>query len=199
MLKSLCKKMSPSMVVALVALFLALTGTAAAITVSYALNADKVDGKHAVGAAASVSSRKGKLVATSATTGRLPANIIRNVGVDFANIMAVNQNFSGATNVATVTINAPSVGWVVVRFDGEAYVAANDSLTVAASDVSQQWLVNDGNVTLDQTGSFSHTRVYKVSAGSHSFYAVVQRYIGSGSGIGSIYGTLSVEFFATRL
>jgi len=41
-----------------------------------AQNADKVDGKHAVGAGASVSSRKGKLVATSATTGRLPNNII---------------------------------------------------------------------------------------------------------------------------
>ncbi|HET7691110.1 MAG TPA: hypothetical protein VFK41_12045 [Nocardioidaceae bacterium] len=39
-------------------------------------NADKVDGFHAVGSGASVSARKGKLVATSKTNGRLPNNII---------------------------------------------------------------------------------------------------------------------------
>jgi hypothetical protein len=41
-----------------------------------AVNADKVDGKHAVGAAATVLQRRGKLVATNPTTGRLPDNII---------------------------------------------------------------------------------------------------------------------------
>ena len=41
-----------------------------------AVNADKVDGKHAVGAGATVDQRKGKLVATSPTTGLLPNNII---------------------------------------------------------------------------------------------------------------------------
>ncbi len=41
-----------------------------------AANADKVDGKHAVGAGASIANRKGKLVATNATTGRLPNNLI---------------------------------------------------------------------------------------------------------------------------
>ena len=44
--------------------------------VRYARNADKVDGKHAVPASASTAERKGKLVATSGTTGRLPNNII---------------------------------------------------------------------------------------------------------------------------
>ncbi len=42
----------------------------------FAHNADKVDGKHAVGAGASTNQRKGKLVATSGTSGRLPNNII---------------------------------------------------------------------------------------------------------------------------
>lgn len=42
----------------------------------FAHNADKVDGRHAVGAAATVNQRKGKLLATSPTTGRLPNNII---------------------------------------------------------------------------------------------------------------------------
>ena len=48
----------------------------AASIADYAKNADKVDGKHAVGSGASVTSRKGKLVATSGTTGKLPNNII---------------------------------------------------------------------------------------------------------------------------
>jgi hypothetical protein len=47
--------------------------------VPFARNADKVDGKHAVRAGASVSERAGKLVATSGTTGRLPGNIIGKV------------------------------------------------------------------------------------------------------------------------
>jgi hypothetical protein len=42
----------------------------------FAHNADKVDGKHAVGAGATVNSRKGKLVATKVGNGRLPNNII---------------------------------------------------------------------------------------------------------------------------
>jgi hypothetical protein len=46
-----------------------------------AVNADTVDGKHAVGAGASVSARKGKLVATSGASGRLPSNIIDTSGV----------------------------------------------------------------------------------------------------------------------
>jgi hypothetical protein len=44
--------------------------------VDLARNADKVDGKHAVGAAASVRARRGRLVATNPQTGRLPNNII---------------------------------------------------------------------------------------------------------------------------
>ena len=50
--------------------------TVASAAVSYAQNSDKVDGKHAVGAGASIAARKGKLVATSPTTGRLPNGII---------------------------------------------------------------------------------------------------------------------------
>jgi hypothetical protein len=42
----------------------------------FAHNADKVDGKHAVGAGSTLEGRKGKLVATNRTTGRLPDNII---------------------------------------------------------------------------------------------------------------------------
>jgi hypothetical protein len=67
MRKRLLRLPSPAMVVALVALFVALTGSAAAVTVSYALNSDKVDGKHAVGAGATLNRAAGKLVATRST------------------------------------------------------------------------------------------------------------------------------------
>ncbi len=55
---------------------LAIGGIAVAAATYDATNADKVDGKHAVNADATVTARKGKLVATSPTTGRLPNNII---------------------------------------------------------------------------------------------------------------------------
>jgi hypothetical protein len=42
-----------------------------------AVNADKVDGKHAVGSGAGINARKGKLVATNGNTGRLPNDIIK--------------------------------------------------------------------------------------------------------------------------
>lgn len=64
------------MVIALIALFVALTGSAAAVTVAYAKNSDKVDGKHAVASSASIFKPAGKLVATSGASGRLPSNII---------------------------------------------------------------------------------------------------------------------------
>jgi hypothetical protein len=51
----------------------------AARTVAFATNAHKVDGKHAVSSAATVDARKGKLVATSFRTGRLPGNIVDTV------------------------------------------------------------------------------------------------------------------------
>jgi hypothetical protein len=80
-------------VLSVTALVVALAGTsgpAIAHGVAHALyahNADKVDGKHAVGAAATVNQRKGKLVATSATTGKLPVNIV-NIPGAFARVAA---------------------------------------------------------------------------------------------------------------
>jgi hypothetical protein len=62
--------------------------------------------------------------------------------------------------------------------------------------------VNDGNVSVEAVnadidrGSFSHSRMYPVSAGSHTFYAVARNYVEEdGSGVASIYGSLTVEFF----
>jgi hypothetical protein len=63
--------------VAAICLGAGLAAPAVASTVAdFAKNAGKVDGKSAVSSTASVAKRKGKLVATSSTTGRLPDNII---------------------------------------------------------------------------------------------------------------------------
>lgn len=65
-------------VVAAVAIMLGLTAPAIGhgVHAQFAHNADKVDGKHAVGAGTSVANRQGKLVATD-SDGRLPNNIIK--------------------------------------------------------------------------------------------------------------------------
>ena len=66
-------------IVAVFCLVVGLAAPAVSATVQHALYADKagkVDNRDAVGAGASMTQRRGKLVATSATTGRLPNNII---------------------------------------------------------------------------------------------------------------------------
>ena len=72
---------SPAMVVAVVALIVALSGTAVA-AVDFARNAGAVDGKSAVGAKASLRSAAGKLVATSRGgdgKGQIPARFLDGV------------------------------------------------------------------------------------------------------------------------
>ena len=72
---------SPAMVVAVIALVVALSGTAIA-AVDFAQNAGAVDGKSAVGAKASLRSAAGKLVATSTGgngKGQIPARFLDGV------------------------------------------------------------------------------------------------------------------------
>jgi hypothetical protein len=72
---------SPAMVVALIALVVALSGTAVA-AVDFARNAGAVDGKSAVSASASLKHAKGKLVATATAgpgRGRIPGRFVQDV------------------------------------------------------------------------------------------------------------------------
>jgi hypothetical protein len=72
---------SPAMVVAVIALVVALSGTAVA-AVNFAQNAGAVDGKSAVGANASLRHAAGKLVATASGgsgKGRFPARFVDGV------------------------------------------------------------------------------------------------------------------------
>jgi hypothetical protein len=72
---------SPAMVVALVALVVALSGTAVA-AVDYARNSGAVDGKSAVSSNATLGTSKGRLVATASSgsaRGRLPGRFVSDV------------------------------------------------------------------------------------------------------------------------
>ena len=75
-MKTLRKHLSTMAVAAATTLLVAGAPAMADAIASFARNADKVDGKHAVGAGAPLAKRKGKLVATSPRTGRLPNGII---------------------------------------------------------------------------------------------------------------------------
>ena len=72
---------SPAMVVAIIALIVALSGTAVA-AVDFARNAGAVDGRSAVGASSSLKRSAGKLVATATAgpgKGRLPGRFVDDV------------------------------------------------------------------------------------------------------------------------
>jgi hypothetical protein len=94
-------------IIATTALVVALAGAAGPVTAAVfdAVNADKVDGKHAVGAGATVAKRKGKLVATN-SSGRLPNNIIAKArdadkldGIDSTGFLRKNAQAADADTV----------------------------------------------------------------------------------------------------
>jgi hypothetical protein len=128
-------------------------------------------------------------------------------GVNWSGIALTNINVrygtKSGTTLTTVTINAPTSGWVVVRFDGSAYADTGDDLVLAASDTAT-WNTNDSSVSFYSDNKnyphpFSHTRVYTVSSGSKTFYAVAQNWVKlGGDGKADIYGTLTATFYPNQ-
>ena len=106
----------------------------------------------------------------------------------------------GVVELGNINAVFPSDGYVVVHFDGECYASVGDRIVLAASN-DGNWTSNDGNVGIENSKPgfgrpFSHTRMYPVTAGAHTFYAVGQNFVETeGSGIATIYGTLTVEYF----
>lgn len=107
---------------------------------------------------------------------------------------------SGVVILGELTLQFPTDGYVVVHFDGECYASVGDLIALAASQ-DGNWHSNDGNVSIENSKPgfgrpFSHTRVYSVTAGTHTYYAVGENVVErDGSGTATIYGTLSVEYF----
>ncbi|MFC2094464.1 T9SS type A sorting domain-containing protein [Bacteroidota bacterium] len=122
--------------------------------------------------------------------------------VEHQGIIETNINVRGnPVTVGQININTTSPGKVVVHFDGVCTSDVGDRIMLAASD-EPDWRPNDGQISVEAVdsdvnrNSFSHTRVYDVLAGSHDFYAVAENAVEiGGSGIASIYASLTVEFF----
>ena len=118
-------------------------------------------------------------------------------------IVKTNINLRGnPVTLGQVSITPPANGWVVLRFDGNCSSTEGDRIVLAASDI-HNWAPNDGNVELEAasvdvpSNAFSHTRSYAVDGGEETtFYAVAENVEElEGSGIASIYGSLTAEWF----
>lgn len=118
-------------------------------------------------------------------------------------IEVVNSNMRVSTPIvlSTLIFDAPEPGQVVLRLDGYCVSDSGDRIILAASN-KPEWSSNGGSVHVQaphtnfQRRSFSHTRVYDVAMGLDTFYAVGQNYVDeNGSGIASVYGHLTMEFF----
>lgn len=89
-----------------------------------AVNADKVDGKHAVGAGSTVTGRAGKLVATDAN-GRLPNNIIAKApdadlldGLDSGAFLPVGGKAADADKLDGKDLKQVATQWITVHPSG---------------------------------------------------------------------------------
>ncbi|MEP6794845.1 MAG: T9SS type A sorting domain-containing protein, partial [Saprospiraceae bacterium] len=110
-------------------------------------------------------------------------------------------DLTGNTKIlATIVADIPSPGKVIVHFDGGVYPYPGDRIILAASN-DTDWHADDGHIEIEIPDgnfgkSFSHTRVYQVTAGMHSFYAVAQNTIETdGIGMAFIDGALVATFY----
>jgi len=144
----------------------------------------------------------GTTISSSQVNANFSAIANQMPGVDWADISKyeVNVRTSVAT-IDTVTISAPCAGYVVVRFDGVASADTGDYITLAASDATSYSGTNFTYFIGDGHGHpFSHTRVYAVSAGNNTFYALANNpsHTGSGSGLINVFGTLTATFYPNK-
>lgn len=134
---------SPATVISLVALAIALSGTAvAAVAVDYARNAGRVDGKSAVSASSSTKHAAGRLVATAGTgayKGRIPPkfldDVMRGASTNLTKYLRVVDNSNGPT-VALASI--PGIGRLDAQCRDQDPAAGTEStqtlITFTASD-----------------------------------------------------------------
>ncbi len=141
-----------------------------------------------------------KKVFTFLTIFVLGMGVVFSQTVSFKDINKTHIDLSSSTVLGQVTINAPTAGKAIVHFNGMCIPDPGDKIVLAASN-DNAWHVNDGCVTVEavdddvNTRPFSHTRVYDVTPGNHTFYAIGHNYVETaGDGEASIYGCLTVEF-----
>jgi hypothetical protein len=149
------RKPSPAMVVAIIALVMASTGSAVA-AVSFARNAGAVDGRSAVSASSSNSTAAGNLVATrskGSNAGKIPIKFLAGVAYadTFATFFDVGDNATGAT----VTVEPTTLGTLSASCSDQAGAAGVEDPTVTLTfantsgrDVFYYRRVGNGNPTI---------------------------------------------------
>ncbi|HLP94399.1 MAG TPA: T9SS type A sorting domain-containing protein [Saprospiraceae bacterium] len=100
-----------------------------------------------------------------------------------------------------LTINAPEAGKVLLRFDGKCVSSYGDLMYFAASN-NLAWTNYEGSTSNEVIDndlnrfSFSHARVYDVTPGNHTFYAVAENFFETyGNGFANIYGSLTAVYY----
>jgi hypothetical protein len=128
----------------------------------FAHNAGKVDGKNAVGAGATANARRGKLVATSAATGRLPNDIIAKApdsnlldGLDSTAFLAAAGKAADAELLDGLDSASFVRGDGTVARDG-AFLSAGQSLTHVTALATVQYACP---ATVSNPGTVSYTNL----------------------------------------
>jgi hypothetical protein len=135
------RRPSPALVISIIALVMATTGSAVA-AVNFARNSDKVDGKSAVSARASLRSAAGKLVAThrggsdrGKIDGKFLGGVVTGAARPFGRTTAVIDN---STAAAADLVVVPRFGKLTAtcRDASDRRARENPSTTIAFSNLS---------------------------------------------------------------
>src|SRR6266542_2572472 len=160
---------SPAMVVAVIALIVALSGTAIA-AVDFAQNAGAVDGKSAVGASASLRDAAGRLVATASGgegKGQIPARFVD--GVMRGGTMSLSKylhTVDNQTGRPTPLLIVPGIGRFDARCDdADPTVGTQSTRTSIAFTASVDQGVNVSRLLGRDVGSGQRPDVFTAPKG----------------------------------
>lgn len=113
-----------------------------------------------------------------------------------------NMNVRGsAVAFDSITITAATDGYVLAHLDGYCTSQVGDRILFAVSDI-RNWGPNSNQVTIsaayptNKFNTISHSRLFPITAGSHTFYSVSQNFgdLG-GDGLVDVLANFTVKFF----
>ncbi len=137
--------------------------------------------------------------------GNLSAEFFPSTGVasvtahscEFNDVQARGQ----AVAFDSITITASEDGYALAQLDGYCTSSVGDRIIFAVSN-TPNWSPNEGCVAVSAASSanafniYSHSRLFPVTAGTHTFYSVTQNYVDvAGNGLVDIEGNFTVKYF----
>jgi len=212
------KPHAPVIITAVLVSALMAGGPALAQAVDRVVNADKVDGKHAVGAGASSTARAGKLVATD-RNGKLPNNIIAKapdsarIGgrtlaslgstvLSRTNTVSLSTGHNYLCSTETVEVTRPSLALVDygTSFLGGAGGADVSTMPVVSNDGEASWEVfregfgqSSTTAAANDWGSTGSSAPLELEAGaSYSFAIRSNLFAGVAAGSGTCSLTVQI-------